>query len=51
MTQKNATPNKRQAAALERSGLSKLRWVVIKELDHRLIVKHRLTDEVKVIDK
>jgi hypothetical protein len=38
-------------AAMERSGLSKLRWVVIKELEHLLIIKHRLTGEVKVIDK
>lgn len=51
MAQKNATPNKNQQEVLKRNGLNALTWVVIKELSHSMIVKHRITGEVKVIDK
>lgn len=51
MAQKNATPNKAQQEVLKRNGLNALTWVVIKELDHSMIVKHRITGEVKVINK
>lgn len=50
MAQKNATPS-RQQEVLKRNGLSPLLWVVIKELNHSMIVKHRFTGEIKVIDK
>lgn len=49
--QKNAMPAKCQQEALKRNGLNTLTWVVIKELHHSMIVKHRITGEVKVIDK
>ena len=49
--QKNATPSKAQQEVLKRNGLNVLTWVVIKELNHSMIVKHRITGEVKVIDK
>ena len=51
MAQKNATPNKSQAEIIQRNGLNKLTWVVIRELNNTLICKHRITGEVKVIDK
>ena len=51
MAQKNATPSKTQAEILTRNGLNKLTWVAIKVLDHVLIVKHRITGEVKTIPK
>lgn len=51
MAQKNASPNKVQAEIITRNGLNKLTWVVLKELDHVLIVKHRITGEVKTIPK
>ena len=51
MTQKNATPSKRHAEIIEANGISKLTWTVIKELTNTLIVRHRITGEVKVIDK
>lgn len=51
MAQKNATPTKPQQEALKRNGLNGLTWVVIKELNHSMIVKHRITGEVKVINK
>lgn len=51
MAQKNASPTKEQAKVLEKNGLNKLTWVVIKDLNHSMIVKHRVTGEFKVIDK
>ena len=51
MAQKNASPNKIQAEILKRNGLNKLTWVVIRDLNHSMIVKHRITGEIKVIDK
>lgn len=51
MPQKNATPNREQKDILARHGLRPLEWVVIKELTHSLIIKHRITGEFKVIEK
>ena len=51
MPQKNATPSKAQQEVLKRNGLNVLTWVVIKELNHSMIVKHRFTGEVKLINK
>lgn len=51
MAQKNASPSKSQAEVIKRNGLNALTWVVIKDLNNSMIVKHRITGEVKVIDK
>lgn len=51
MVQKNATPTKAQAEALKRAWMSPNAWVVVRELPHSLIVKHRVTCEFKVIEK
>ena len=51
MARKNGTPKKAQKEVLKRNGLNALTWVVIKELNHSMIVKHRITGEVKVINK
>lgn len=51
MAQKNATPTKAQGEILERNGLSRHLWTVMKDLNHSMIVRHRITGEVKVIDK
>lgn len=51
MAQKNATPSKEQAEILKRNGLNHLTWTVIQDLNHSMIVRHRITGEVKVIDK
>ena len=51
MAQKNATPSKAQAEIMKRNGLNHLTWTVIKDLNHSMIVRHRITGEVKVIDK
>lgn len=51
MAQKNASPSKAQAEIIQRNGLSKLAWVVLRDLNHSMIVRHRITGDVKVIDK
>lgn len=51
MSQKNASPRKGQTESIKAAGLNHLMWVVLKELRHKLIVKHRINGEVKVIDK
>ena len=51
MAQKNATPNKAQQQVLKSNGLNVLTWVVIKDLNHSMIVKDRITGEVKMINK
>ena len=51
MAQKNATPTRQQQEVLKRNGLIAITWVVIKELNHSMIVKHRITGEIKVIEK
>lgn len=51
MAQKNATPLKRQLEIIKRNKLNAALYVVIKELENSLIVKHRITGDIKVIDK
>ena len=51
MAQKNATPNKEQAAVIERNGLNKAHWVVVKELSEKLIITNRFTHEFRTINK
>lgn len=51
MAQKNATPNKAQAEALKRAGLAPIAWVVVRELHKSMIVRHRITGEVKLVEK
>ena len=51
MAQKNATPKKRQLEIIKRNKLNPALYVVIKELEDKLILKHRITGEVKVIEK
>lgn len=51
MAQKNATPSKKQQEIMRENGINSILYVVIKELDHSMIVKHRITGEVKVLNK
>ena len=51
MAQKNATPSKVQAEIMKRNGLNPLAWTVLQDLKYSLIVRHRITGEVKLIDK
>lgn len=51
MAQKNATPTKEQQKSIKAAGLNVLTWVVQKELGNSLIVRHRITGEVKLISK
>ena len=51
MAQKNATPSKEQQAIMKRNDLQPACWTVLQDLHHSMIVRHRITGEVKVIDK
>lgn len=50
MAQKNATLSNAQQESIKAAGLNTLCWGVLKELPSSIIVKHRLTGEVKMID-
>jgi hypothetical protein len=51
MAQKNATPTRDQQASIKAAGLNHMYWTVLKELPSSLIIKHRITGEVKYINK
>lgn len=51
MAQKHASPTKQQAEILKNNKLNPALYVVLKDLNHHMIVKHRITAEVKVVDK
>lgn len=51
MAQKNATPRKEQQQAIKRAGLRSHHWTVIQELRRSLIIRNRITGEVKLIGK
>lgn len=51
MAQKNATPSKEQQETIKRNGLQPMCWTVMQDLNQSMIVRHRITGEVKVIDK
>ena len=51
MAQKNATPTRQQQEVMRKNGLNSILFVVVKDLQHSMIVKHRITGDVKVLDK
>lgn len=51
MAQKNATPTRKQQEIMRKNGVNSVLYVVMKELDHSIIIKHRITGYVKVLDK
>ena len=51
MTKKKKVPNNGHDDAIKRAGLNTLCWVAIKDLGNALLIKHRITGEIKVIDK
>ena len=51
MVQKNASPTKEQAEAMKKIGMNPMFWVVIRNLHKSMIVRHRITDEVKLVEK
>lgn len=51
MAQKNATPSKKHQEIMRKNGINSILYVVMKELDHSIIIKHRITGDVKVLDK
>ena len=53
MAKKKKVPYNWKDEAIKRAGLNPLCWAVMEELklDDKLIVKHKITGEVKVISK
>lgn len=51
MAQKNATPTRKQQEIMRKNGVNSILYVVMKELDHSIIIEHRITGNVKVLDK
>ena len=51
MAQKNATPTKEQKDILERNGLKAMCWTVIQDFQHGMIVRNKLTGDVKMLNK
>lgn len=51
MAQKNATPTRQQQEVMRKNGLNSILFVVVKDLQHSMIVKHRITGEIKVLDR
>ena len=51
MAKKKPDPTKEQSNAIKKAGLSPLCWMVLQDMPHSMIVKHRVTGEVKVINK
>lgn len=48
---KNLNPTKEQAEAMARAGLNRVTWAVLSEMKESLILRHRVTGEIKVIGK
>ena len=51
MAKKNAAPANAHQDSIKAAGLNVLIWVVQHELPESLIVRHRITGEVKLIPK
>lgn len=51
MAKRNATPSKAQQEVMRRNGINSVLWVVMKEFDHSMIIKHRITGEIRHINK
>ena len=51
MMQKNANPTREQKEVLKKNGLRAWEWVVLQDLRHTMIIKHRVTGDVKHINK
>ena len=51
MAQKNAAPDKRQAALIKARGLDPRYYTVMRELNYTLFIRDRRDGTVKIIDK
>ena len=49
--QKNATPTREQQQILKAKGLKPFAWVVVKDYEHSMIIKNRLTGEFRSVGK
>ena len=51
MMQKNASPTREQKEVIKKNGLRAWEWVVLQDFRHSMIIKHRVTGDVKHINK
>ena len=51
MAQKNATPSLAQQDVMKKNGLKPHEWVVVRELGHSMIIRSRIDNSVKMINK
>ena len=51
MGQKNATLSTKVHEIIRANGLNPVMYVVLDNLNNTIIVKHRITSEIKVLDK
>lgn len=48
---KPTAPNHNQKIMLQRRGLNPDDWLVVKSLNYTLIIKHRVTGRIKLLDR
>ncbi len=51
MAQKNATPSKEQQKVIKKAGENPLLWTVVQDQRQSMIIRHRITGQVKLIYK
>lgn len=51
MAQKNATPSKEQQEYIRDAGLTPLEWSVVKDFDHSMIIRNKVSGEFQMIEK
>lgn len=51
MANKNAVLTEEQKKVMKKNDLNHVCWMVLKDLTHSMIVKHKITGEVKLLDK
>jgi hypothetical protein len=51
MAQENASPRKKIQEVIRANGLNPSLYVVLENLPNTIIVKHRITGAIKVLDK
>ncbi len=51
MTWAIPAPTKPQRDAIMRAGLNPFAWLVLQEKKHHLVIRHRVTGEIKLISR
>ena len=51
MANKNAVLTEEQKKVMKKNDLNPVCWMVLQDLNHSMIVKNKITGEVKLLDK